>query len=251
MAGERSGVCGGRCGLYPALNLQRMHDRGCMASGPGTVLRWGRGGRGRGPARWWAGPGKMHAESTACDDAICRGELQLEGPAKPWVSLVVDTPGGSGGLFERAMVDGFDHFFGLRRSRLLRCRSGFDDFAGAENQSQRQEQSRCRQPTVSASFQAYGSHFPSPVLARRAPPGDVHSCSNFRARNSVKRFLLVFWTRQWGKWLHGGATRRGQITPASVVQCIRSPPLAVCLPCAVQFPMALSSAPGGLCRARA
>ena len=106
-------------------------------------------------------------------------------------------------------------------------------------------------PTVSASFQAYGSHFPSPVLARRAPPGDVHYCSNFRARNSVKRFLLVFWTRQWGKWLHGGATRRGQITPASVVQCIRPPPLAVCLPCAVQFPMALSSAPGGLCRARA
>lgn len=171
-------------GRAPAHRLKGMHDQGCSASNRRRILlRTATGRRVEGACPVTGGPGSTErADGAARQETICHAQLQLEGPADPRVSLLVDTPRRSGGLFERAMVDGLDHLLVRRRGRLLGRRPGFDDFAGTQNQSQGQGQSRCRQSAVSVSSQAYGSHFPSPVLVRRGRPDDVHYTSNFRAR---------------------------------------------------------------------
>ena len=249
-------------GGAPAHRLKVMHDQGRPASGPGGILPGGAVAGGRGgtwPVMGWSRIA-VRTAAAARSEAIYHVQLKLKGPADPRVSLLVDTPGCSGGLFERAMVDGLDYLFVLRRRRLLGRRPRFDDFAGAQNQSQRQDQSRCRQSAVSASSQAYGSHFPSPVLTRRARPGDVHYSSNFRARKLKKCLLFVFWTRLRGKWLHGGLSRdrlntcESDETPpwrAEHRGTTRHGPNETPRGQDPRGTMALSSASDGLCRVRA
>ena len=133
-----------------------------------------------------------HAAPAACTVVICHACLELEGPADPRVSLLVDSPWRSRGLMDRAVLHGLHHLFVLRRGRLRCRRLGFDDLACAQDQSHGQDQPCGRQPAVSASSQAYGSHCPSPVRFRRGRPDDADLYSNFRARHIREVVTLGF-----------------------------------------------------------
>ena len=213
----------GLWGRAPTPRLQRMHGQG--ASGKGRRLR--RACPVAGQARK-----KEHAAPVACNDGICHARLELEGPADPRVSLLVDSPRRRRGLLDRAVLHGLHHLFVLRRGRLRCRRLGFDDLASAQNQSHGQDQPCCRQPAVSASSQAYGSHFPSPVRFRRGRPGDADHYSNFRARLFHEVVTLGF-LDPIGSWM-----------VASRIHIHGPRPRVVPPSCVIFLPEALRAEPG-------
>ena len=214
---------GGEPYRAPTPRLQRMHGQG--ASGKGRRL--GRACPVAGQARK-----KEHAAPVACNDGICHARLELEGPADPRVSLLVDSPRRRRGLLDRAVLHGLHHLFVLRRGRLRCRRLGFDDLASAQNQSHGQDQPCCRQPAVSASSQAYGSHFPSPVRFRRGRPGDADHYSNFRARLFHEVVTLGF-LDPIGSWM-----------VASRIHIHGPRPRVVPPSCVIFLPEALRAEPG-------